>query len=304
MTPKQIIKMLLQSPEALDMLTGLIESTAGGLNADQPEEPESPKGSTSSDDIRVQPTAGQPTAGQPIPLSQEDFTFLSERIGDLRNQQRQTNQPTQSQPSFDPMKEKRVDNLGMDGFAERKVEDFLGDLVKDAKYTGNDALQFFSEIVPSYRDVQYGAGDIGRRISSSLPSARDIEYGASDIGRQIKSRLPSLPSARDIQYGAQDVGRKIASVAEDVYESLIPSPAQSVMKKPSGEEVSTLPQEDISGEILFLSKPDPKIEELREKMISARREHFATPKKKRNVRSVLDAMKRYTDALYERDRLI
>jgi len=298
MTPQQIIQMLLQSPEALDILTGLIESTSGGFTENSQEE--------GADSVKDDLPEVKP--GEPIPLSQEDFTFLSERIGDLRNQQRQTNHPTQSQPSFDPMKEKMVDNRGMDGFAERKVEDFLDDLVKDAKYTGNDALQFFSDIVPSYRDVQYGAGDIGRRISSKLPSAGDIEYGASDIGRQIKS---SLPSERDIQYGAQDVGRKIASGANDVYESLIPSPAQSadlisqaVMKKPRGEEVSTLPQEDVSGEILFLSKPDQNIDALREKMISTRREYLATPNKKRNVRSVLDAMKRYNDALYERDRLI
>lgn len=282
MTPQQIIQMLLQSPEALDLLTGMIESFSGQLGQGEKEE-----------DRKDAET--EVPEGRPVELSQEDVDFLSESMKNLRNQQRQL-----AEPSFDPMTQKRVEDRGVDAFAERKVEDFLENIMEDTKNVGGDALEFFAEILPSYGDVKYGARDIGRKISSVMPS-----YG-------------------DVKYGARDIGRKISSVADDVSQYLIPSPAQAatlmsgkkgsdidamaeaVMREPFGEKPSTLPQGPESKEVVLLSSPSrgEDIDVLRENLISARREHFATPKKKRNVRSVLDAMKRYNDALYERDRLI
>lgn len=282
MTPQQIIQMLLQSPEALDLLTGMIESFSGQLGQGEKEE--------DREDVEM-----EIPEGRPVELSQEDVDFLSESMKNLRNQQRQL-----AEPSFDPMTQKRVEDRGVDAFAERKVEDFLENIMEDTKNVGGDALEFFAEILPSYGDVKYGARDIGRKISSVMPS-----YG-------------------DVKYGARDIGRKISSVADDVSQYLIPSPAQAatlmsgkkgsdidamaeaVMREPFGEKPSTLPQGPESKEVVLLSSPSrgEDIDVLRENLISARREHFATPKKKRNVRSVLDAMKRYNDALYERDRLI
>ena len=282
MTPQQIIQMLLQSPEALDLLTGMIESFSGQLSQGEKEQ--------DTEDVEM-----ETPEGRPVELSQEDVDFLSESMKNLRNQQRQL-----AEPSFDPMTQKRVEDRGVDAFAERKVENFLENIMEDTKNVGGDALEFFAEIIPSYGDVKYGARDIGRKISSVMPS-----YG-------------------DVKYGARDIGRKISSVADDVSQYLIPSPAQAatlmsgkkgsdidamaeaVMREPFGEKPSTLPQGPESKEVVLLSSPSrgEDIDVLRENLISARREHFATPKKKRNVRSVLDAMKRYNDALYERDRLI
>jgi len=282
MTPQQIIQMLLQSPEALDLLTGMIESFSGQLSQGEKEQ--------DTEDVEV-----ETPEGRPVELSQEDVDFLSESMKNLRNQQRQL-----AEPSFDPMTQKRVEDRGVDAFAERKVEDFLENIMEDTKNVGGDALEFFAEILPSYGDVKYGARDIGRKISSVMPS-----YG-------------------DVKYGARDIGRKVSSVADDVSQYLIPSPAQAatlmsgkkgsdidamaeaVMREPFGEKPSTLPQGPESKDVVLLSSPSrgEDIDVLRENLISARREHFATPKKKRNVRSVLDAMKRYNDALYERDRLI
>jgi len=310
MTPQQIIQMLLQSPEALDLLTGMIESFSGQLGQGEKEE--------DREDVEM-----EIPEGRPVELSQEDVDFLSESMKNLRNQQGQL-----AEPSFDPMTQKRVENRGVDAFAERKVEDFLENIMEDTKNVGGDALEFFAEILPSYGDVKYGARDIGRKISSVIPSYGDVKYGARDIGRKVSSVADDvsqfMPSYGDVKYGARDIGRKISSVADDVSQYLIPSPAQAatlmsgkkgsdidamaeaVMREPFGEKPSTLPQGPESKDVVLLSSPSrgEDIDVLRENLISARREHFATPKKKRNVRSVLDAMKRYNDALYERDRLI